>query len=195
MVQIHRRQILGKWREGFALDLQTLASIYVGDDEFGHPRFENTRSEIGELLYRLKYRHDQSVAGEIVETAANFVKGWQPNLDVIVPVLPSTLRSVQPVYILASALGRGLGIRVAHCLTTTRDPSPLKNVSDLDERIRLLAGLYAVDASATTGKRILLFDDLYRSGATMSEITNALYGQGHAAEVFVLTITRTRSIR
>jgi competence protein ComFC len=158
-------------------------------------RFESTRSEIGELLYRLKYSHDQSVITEIAEAAANFVKGWQPNLDIIVPVPPSTTRSIQPVYVLASALGQELGIPVAPCLTATRDPSPLKNVNDLDERMRLLAGLYAVDASATTGKRILLFDDLYRSGATMNEITTAIYDQGHAADVFALTITRTRSVR
>jgi competence protein ComFC len=161
----------------------------------GHPRFDSTRSEIGELLYRLKYSHDQSVIDEIAEAAANFVKGWQPNLEAIVPVPPSTIRSVQPVYVLADALGQKLGIPVAHCLTTTRDPSPLKNVSDLDERMRLLAGLYAVDVPATTGKRILLFDDLYRSGATMNEITAMLYDKGHAADVFALTLTRTRSIR
>jgi len=195
VAQIHQRQILGKWRQGYALDLHTLTSIFVGHDEFGHPRFESTRSEIGELLYRLKYNHDQSVTDEIAEAAANFVKGWQPNLDVIVPVPPSTIRSVQPVHVLASALGQKLGIPVAHCVTTTRDPSPLKNVNDLDERMRLLTGLYAVDASATTGKSILLFDDLYRSGATMNEITTTLYDQGRASDVFALTITRTRSVR
>jgi len=40
-----------------------------------------------------------------------------------------------------------------------------------------------------------LFDDLYRSGATMDAITTALYEQGKAADVFALTITRTRSFR
>jgi competence protein ComFC len=195
VAQIHQRQILGRWRQGFALDIHTVASIYLGDDEFGHPRFENTRSEIGELLYRLKYNRDQSVVDEIAEAAAIFVRAWRPSLNVIVPVPPSTIRSVQPVHVLASALGQKLGIPVAHCVTTARDPSPLKNVNDLDERMRLLTGLYAVDTSATTGRSILLFDDLYRSGATMNEITTTLFDQGHAADVFALTITRTRSMR
>jgi competence protein ComFC len=195
VAEIHQRQILGKWRQGFALDIHTLSSIFVGDDEFGHPRYETTRSDIGELLYRLKYSHDQSVVDEIAEAAASFVKGWQPDLNVIVPVPPSTMRSVQPVYILADALGQKLRLPVARCLTTTRDASPLKNVNDLDDRMRLLAGLYAIDASATTGKTVLLFDDLYRSGATLNEITTTLYNQGHAADVLVLTITRTRSNR
>jgi len=36
------RRINGVWREGFALDVHTLSSEYVGDDEFGRPRFSNT---------------------------------------------------------------------------------------------------------------------------------------------------------
>ena len=43
--------------------------------------------------------------------------------------------------------------------------------------------------------KYLLFDDLFRSGATMNSITVALYEQGHASEVFALTPTRTRSKR
>jgi predicted amidophosphoribosyltransferase len=102
---------------------------------------------------------------------------------------------MQPVIVLANALGQRLGIPVNDCISTTRDPSPIKNVSDLDERMRLLAGLYTVAPSAVSGKRVLLFDDLYRSGATMNEITTTLYDNGQAADVFALTITRTRSIR
>lgn len=195
MANFQRRLIIGRWREGYALDVHTLTSIFVGHDEFGHPRFESTRSEVGELLYRLKYSRDQSVVDQIAEAAARLVRGWQPNLDVIVPVPASTRRAVQPVILLANALGQKLCINVADCVTTTRDPSPLKNVSDFDERMRLLAGLYKVDASATAGKRVLLFDDLYRSGSTMNEITATLYDQGRARDVFALTITRTRSIR
>jgi competence protein ComFC len=173
MANFQRRIILGKWQEGFALDLHTLESIFTGYDEFEHPQFITTRSEIGELLYKLKYNGDQSVVGEIADAAATLVKGWQA-VEVIVPVPASTRRIAQPVTVLANALGQRLGVAVADCLTTTRDPSPLKNVGDLDERVRLLAGLYAVDPSATTGKRVLLFDDLYRSGATMNEITTTL---------------------
>ena len=74
-----------------------------------------------------------------------------------------------------------------------RDIPQLKSVYDLDERFKLLDGLHEVDTSATQEKKILLFDDLYRSGATMNAITTVLYEQGKAAAVFALTITRTRS--
>ena len=49
------------------------------------------------------------------------------------------------------------------------------------------------NAHRTTGKNVLLFDDLFRSGATLNAITGLLLRQGQAASVRVLTITRTRS--
>ena len=75
----------------------------------------------------------------------------------------------------------------------TRNVPQLKNISDLDERAKLLEGLHAVDKSVTRDKSVLLFDDLYRSGATMNAITTELYETGEATDVFALTITRTRS--
>lgn len=69
----------------------------------------------------------------------------------------------------------------------------LKNVHEFDERLRLLEGVREVDQTMAQGVRVLLFDDLYRSGATMNAITEVLNDDGGAAEVFALTITRTRS--
>jgi predicted amidophosphoribosyltransferase len=44
----------------------------------------------------------------------------------------------------------------------------------------------------TSGKNLLLFDDLYRSGATVSAITELLKSQGKAKAVYLLTLTETR---
>ena len=81
---------------------------------------------------------------------------------------------------------------MADSVKRTRNMPQLKNTFDLDERARLLEGLHAVDRSVTSGKSVLLFDDLYRSGATMNAITTELYEAGEVADVFALTITRTR---
>lgn len=43
--------------------------------------------------------------------------------------------------------------------------------------------------------RLLRFDDLYRSGSTMDEITGVLYDIDQSAGVRVLTITCTRTNR
>jgi hypothetical protein len=35
MAEFRPRQIIGKWREGFALDVHTISSIPIGHNEFG----------------------------------------------------------------------------------------------------------------------------------------------------------------
>jgi hypothetical protein len=73
--------------------------------------------------------------------------------------------------VIADMLAGRLGIPFADCVKRTREIPELKNVSEYDERIRLLAGIHNVDAVVVKGKRVLLFDDLFRSGATMNAIT------------------------
>jgi competence protein ComFC len=90
-------------------------------------------------------------------------------------------------------LSEQLGIPVVNAVKKIRETPQLKNVYDLDERLKLLDGAFEVDRAAITGKRVLLFDDLYRSAATMNVITSALYDQGKASDVVALTITKTRS--
>lgn len=167
----------------------------MGADEFGRDTFHTVRSELGELLVRLKYRGDQSSAPEIIATAADFLRPSLHKFDRIIPVPPSAERAVQPVIILANGIGQALGVPVLNCVTATRPTSQLKDVGDPVRRQELLEGLYDVDPSKTEGGCILLFDDLFRSGATMNAITDLLLGKGKAAFVRALTITRTRSNR
>jgi competence protein ComFC len=194
MVNVAPMKIPGRWRDGYALDHHTVSSTYLGDDEFGHAQFETKRSEVGELLYRLKYKSDASAVASIVETVAAFIASWKPGVDMIVPVPPSRPRASQPVLVLADALAKRRNLPCApSCVTRTGDVPELKNVYDYNERTRLLAGAHSVDKAQAQGRKILLFDDLFRSGATMNAITAALYDDGGAADVFALTITKTRS--
>jgi competence protein ComFC len=193
LAKINPQKIIGRWQSGIALDLHTLSSTYLGVNEFGHEVYDTTRSEIGELLYRLKYRGDMAAAQEIIDIAAAYLAPHRGKIDVIVPVPPSGARAVQPVITLATGIGAKLDIPVADCITTTRPAMALKGVLDPDKRKGLLDGLHAVDAAQTRGKQILLFDDLFRSGATMNAITDLLTTTGKAAAVRALTITRTRS--
>ena len=54
MIKINARKISGSWQEGYALDQHILKSEYIGHNEYGYPQFDTTRSEIGELLYKLE---------------------------------------------------------------------------------------------------------------------------------------------
>jgi predicted amidophosphoribosyltransferase len=57
----------------------------------------------------------------------------------------------------------------------------------------MLEGVHRVDSSQVRGRRVLLFDDLYRSGATMNVICASLYDSGCAESVFALTVTKSRN--
>jgi competence protein ComFC len=135
MVEIHPARIPGRWNDGRALDVHTVSSTYLGDDEVGHAQFETVRSQVGELLYRLKYRNDWSVVPEIAETAAAFVREWGPAVDMVIPVPASRERARQPVVVVGAELARRLGVPFdAECVRRTRVVPQLKGVFDYDQR-------------------------------------------------------------
>jgi competence protein ComFC len=188
-------EITGAWDKGFAFDVHTLSSTYLGPDETGRDRFDNVHSEMGELVYKLKYGQDLSVLARIV-ALLDKIKGLE-NFDVIMPIPPTEKdRAFQPVAEIARALGRHRGVEVRTDVLAKRPGgSQLKNVEDTLERIKLLqASIYIDRAGNVTGKRVLLIDDVYRSGATLAVATAALREAG-ARYVGVLTMTKTRTKR
>jgi len=114
--------------------------------------------------------------------------------SIIVPVPPTrAYRKLQPVTRLAGELGARLKIPVAHdAIRKQKQFSELKNVYDGEERRKLLEGAFVVNASRVKGHRVLLMDDLYRSGATMNAIAEVLLSSG-ATAVFAFAFTQTRS--
>ncbi len=193
-IRINPMRVPGGWRQGYVLDYHTLWSHFIGHDEFGHAMFDTKRSEMGELLYRLKYRSDKSVMDTIVETVLSFIASWNPGLSVIVPVPPSRQRAFQPVWEMAERLSIRLNLPLrGDCIVKIKDTPELKNVYNYEKRMELLEDAYTVPAASLIGESVLLFDDLYRSGATLNAIAGALYSNGEAANVYVLALTRTRS--
>jgi competence protein ComFC len=193
-VQINPKELRGEWKQGFALDVHTTGSTFIGHNEYGRPEFDTTRSPLGELLYRLKYKRDASVIEEIVDTIAEFIKASNIGIDAIVPMPPSNVRSSQPVLQVANALGKKLGVPVLDaCISKSKRTPQLKDVYNYEERRKLLEGAFTVNHDQTAGKSLLLFDDLYRSGATMNAVARELTKAGKAKEVLVLALTHTRS--
>jgi len=182
--------------EGYALDIQVVSSNFIGYDEFGHPRFDTTRSEIGEHLYKLKYGNESASIDPIVETIAQFVRSWKIQIDLIIPVPPSNLkRTSQPLLELARALGAKMGIPLCEdCLVKVKGTAQLKNIQDYQARVKLLENAFTVATEQTRGKNVLVFDDLYQSGATLHEIARILSGVGLVSNVYVLAVTRAGKV-
>jgi competence protein ComFC len=186
--------IQGAWRLGWALDVHTTSSEFIGYDANGNPQFDTTRSPLGELLYQLKYRGQQT-ASQVAEVMAESFDDKPvvlSRIDLIVPVPPSTVRAVQPVVQIARELGKKLNRPVVvDAIRKTRDTPGLKGVQDPEERRELLDGAFEVDPGQVNGKGVLLLDDLYRSGATANAVTIALMRAG-TSRVYFLAATRTR---
>lgn len=189
-------ELIGNWYKGFAYDVHTLASVYLGTDEFGHNRFDSTYTDMGKLVHQLKYRGNKSAAGKIVDLLEKF-KGIE-TYDAIIPA-PSTKKSrpYQPVDEVAIELGKRTGVKVLIGLLNKKDGGKeLKNIDNEDDRFEELRGLIVISKKIDiSNKKILLLDDLYRSGATLTVATEILYKQGKVGKVSVLTMTKTRSSR
>ena len=102
----------------------------------------------------------------------------------------------EPVTEIALALGQHYGVKVLPDFLAKKPGGPqLKNVDDPEKRTELLRrALYIRSDTSVAGCAILLIDDLYRSGATLTVATELLYRAG-ARKVSVLTMTKTRSKR
>jgi competence protein ComFC len=193
LTPINPRKLRGPWREGFALDLHTVSSTFLGHNAFGHPVFETTRSPLGDLLYQLKNAGDEAAIAPIVEAMVGFLRTWKPSVDVLVPVPPSNrARRRQPVIEIATRLSVATGIPLSETIVQkVRSTAQLKDVFDYDKRAEILKDAFSVAQDEVRGQRVLILDDLYRSGATVGTIAKLLSGVG-AAAVYLLTLTQTR---
>ena len=108
-LRINPQKIHGNWRGGYALDVHTVSSSLLPDG-----RFDTKRTEIGELVFQVKYRHDRGKIQPIAEISAKFVKEKfvvdghlvLPYLDAVIPIPPSdTNRPFQPVTKIAAKIG------------------------------------------------------------------------------------------
>jgi competence protein ComFC len=186
--------IEGPWDDGYTMDVHTVSSEYLGDDVNGRAQFHTVRSELGEMLYRLKYGGDREASVGLATAAAELVRNRGRYVEVVVPVPPSRVRSFQPLSAIASRRAAQLGAAYdPGSLQKIRETPELKSIEELAEREAALSGAFQVRGSALAGKHVLLLDDLYRSGASMREAAKTLRSQGRVASLTALALTRTRT--
>lgn len=198
-MKIDPKMITGNWKHGWALDQHTIRSTTSASDSIGHSTFDTERTEIGEALYKLKYRGDRAQVEPIAQTVANFIRGRSELTDIkaVLAVPPSdTRRSFQPVEVVAARIGAMLDLPAPDdYLLKAKQTIPLKGVTDKRTRREELEGAFAVADQRFADQHVLLFDDLFRSGETLKAVTVALLFLGNAAKVSVVTATSTRSNR
>lgn len=187
---VNIQELHGNWKAGWALDLHTIKSIPLGD---GH--FDTTYTEVGYALNHLKYHQDYSQIDVLANVTIEFMQTRMvtPYLNVIIPTPPSISRQIQPVEAIAEKISNSLHIPMdKEYLVKTNNTEQLKGVEDQAERQKILKGSFNVLDTRYQNRKVLLFDDLFRSGTTLNEITKTLYNLGKVQNVYVVTLTKTR---
>ena len=185
--------IKGNWKIGWALDIHTIKSISLGDGQF-----DTTYTEIGKALNELKYYQNYEQIDNLANEVIEFLKTRKvtPYLDIIIPIPASKERSIQPVTAIAEKVSQALNIPIdTNYIIKNHNTSELKSIDDPEEREKLLLNAFNLQDNRYQNKKILLFDDLFRSGSTLKEITKILYISGKVENVYVVTLTKTRSKR
>jgi ComF family protein len=134
-----------------------------------------------------------SLAAEALRHSAD-TPGREP-CDVIVPVPLHPRRLVARGYNQSIELARGLGRSaglpvVADALRRTRNTAPQLSL-DRHERRENIRDAFAASPARVHGRRVLLVDDVYTTGATLTECARTLLAAG-AAGVDVLVLARAR---
>jgi predicted amidophosphoribosyltransferase len=88
-----------------------------------------------------------------------------------------------------------LGVKCADgVVVKVKATPPLKDSEPgTKARLALLENAFRIEAKGVSSRNVLLFDDTYDSGATMKSVAEKLYSDGHAATVYALTLTITRT--
>ena len=186
------RKIEGNWDLGYVLDKHVLSSIYTGDNAQGHAQFDTLRSEVGEALFQLKYRHDwRQIPLLAAEMAANLYSRYK-NVEILIPMPASNIRARQPVTELTEALGKIVKIPVFEdLLRKKRNGKQLKDLTSKAEKVAALKDSFSVnDQISGEGEwNALIVDDLYATGASMDAACAALRSYPKVRRIYVAALT------
>lgn len=188
-------EITGGWDLGYVLDWHVESSEYLGHDQFGNPRFDTKRTEIGEALFQLKYRQDQTRIEPLAETMAINLGFVFQTASFIIPIPPSKHRTFQPAIELAKKVSEKMKLPFFENILMKKGTTPqMKNIVTTKERIDvLMASFYINDAITKDGSwDVLVIDDLYSSGASFSAATLILRSYAKVNKIYVAAFSRTK---
>ncbi len=187
--------ISGAWKSGFVLDKHVAHSEYISHNEFGQAEYDTVRTEVGEAIYQLKYRSDLKQIEPLARIMANTVRASFPSVGFVVPMPPSKARATQPLVMLAKKVAEFLDIPFFEKILMKKAATPqMKDIATKEEKVSaLINSFYINDAISNEGKwDVLLIDDLYSSGASMSSATKSLRMYHKINDIYAVAFTRTR---
>lgn len=189
----------GKWIAGNA---PVPCDTPCGDCRLREPPFGICRSAgryegpLKECVHRFKFGGARELGAALGAFMAEFLRRELPgeSYDGCVPV-PASRRGLRErgfdqALDLARELGKRAGIPVERGMLARTGARPSQTALSRAERILNARGAFAARSGGpAAGRRLLLIDDVYTTGATADACVRALLGAG-AARVDVLTLAR-----
>jgi predicted amidophosphoribosyltransferase len=185
--------ILGPWKQGFSFDIHTISSKCIGEDQYGRLQFDNKRSAMGQCLYKLKYGQDPSMISSIVDLLIQNTEfdAFIKSVDAILPTPPSNkYRRLQPVVLVSQEIARRCGKTLRLDVLSSINNEEIKNIDTAEKYSKIKESMH-IDTLLDKTEKILIFDDVFDSGSTLTAITDTLMEAGYK-DVSVFTLTKTR---
>ena len=161
-----------------------------------YPREETTEHPLRRVVQKFKYGRKVSLGKPLGRLLAQgcqeFLDQCPSDLIIPVPLHPKRLRwrGFNQSVLLARQVSREYAIPLDPFVVYRSKETPPQTQLTEDERRKNVRGAFSLnDQKSVKGKRILLIDDVYTSGATVNECSRALK-RGGAKEVYVLTLAR-----
>lgn len=186
------REIRGIWDQGWVLDKHSVGSVCVGNNQYGHPIFETTRTEVGEANFQLKYRNDWTQTKPLAQAIADNIYPKLNNVGFIVPMPASNQRPRQPVTELAEELSAIVNKPMfQNLLTKSPTGTSIKNLNSKEEKISAIGESFSVnDEIENKGLwNVLVIDDLFHTGASMEAACKALRKYQKVRKIYVAALT------
>lgn len=142
------------------------------------------------LKYKSQYRYTEPLGQRLATELSH--AGWQPDLIAATPLHTTRLRSrgYNQSALLAELLSAKANIPFCpELLHRTRDTRAQVGLNT-HERQANVRGAFEADSKLATGKRIVIVDDVYTTGATLRECADTLRNAG-AVKVWALTVACT----
>lgn len=186
----------------FDYEIQTGADYACGQCRADPPPYDGLcyaleyEGPARELVHKFKFAAQPGLAASLAELGKDTLAPWLEGLgDVIVVPVPLSARRLftrgyNPAYLLARRFAGWTGAEATDgVMRRVRNTRPQFELSP-DERAANVKGAFAVAApERVKGRRVVLFDDIYTTGATAKECAKTLDKAG-AKEVWVAALCR-----
>ncbi|EKD67614.1 MAG: phosphoribosyltransferase, partial [uncultured bacterium] len=141
---------------------------------------------IGKIIHTLKYDVAEDILGSIETIVDRFVSAYTqyiPSVDMILPVPLHKKRFAErgfnQAFLIARILATHTDIPLFSRILIRKRDTPHQAQLDREGRLKNVVDAFSISApEAIRGKRILLVDDVYTTGATMQTCAEVILSAG-----------------